>query len=272
MALNKLIVLGTGHAGVTKCYNTCFALSNEEEFILVDAGGGNGILANLEKAQIPISRIHNAYISHKHTDHILGMVWVIRVIASLILAGKYEGNLNIYCHTELVDTILVLTKATLDKSVTDLIGKKIILISVEDGKKQKIAEFDFTFFDIHSTKAKQFGFMVFTNGGKDDKKLSFLGDEPYNSLCRRYVENSDWLLCEAFCLFSDRGRFKPYEKHHSTVKDACELSTELNIKNLVLWHTEDQNLANRKSLYTTEGLEYYNGNLYVPYDLEVIEL
>ena len=49
----ELIMLGTGNAMVTKCYNTCFALRNEEEYFLVDAGGGNGILSQLEKAQIP---------------------------------------------------------------------------------------------------------------------------------------------------------------------------------------------------------------------------
>ena len=33
----KLTMLGTGFATATKCYNTCFALSNEQEHFLVDA-------------------------------------------------------------------------------------------------------------------------------------------------------------------------------------------------------------------------------------------
>lgn len=36
--MEKLIVLGTGNATVTKCYNTCFALKKEDEYFLVDAG------------------------------------------------------------------------------------------------------------------------------------------------------------------------------------------------------------------------------------------
>ena len=39
----ELIMLGTGNAMVTRCYNTCFVLSSGEEYFLVDAGGGNGI-------------------------------------------------------------------------------------------------------------------------------------------------------------------------------------------------------------------------------------
>jgi ribonuclease Z len=267
--MDKLIVLGTGHATVTKCYNTCFALTSGNEYLLVDAGGGNGILGVLEKTQIPWQRIHNAFVSHRHTDHLLGMVWIIRRIAMLILRGQYDKNLNIYCHAELVSDICAIANATLGKAITDLIGKRIILIPVTDGQTENLIGYNFNFFDIHSTKAKQFGFTTKLNNGKT---LTFLGDEPYNPLCRKHVENSDWLLSEAFCLYRDRELFKPYEKHHSTVKEACETATQLNIKNLVLWHTEDQNITHRKELYTAEGKIYYNGNLYVPNDLEVLEL
>lgn len=86
------------------------------------------------------------------------------------------------------------------------------------------------------------------------------------------MEGSDWLLHEAFCLYRDREIFEPYEKHHSTVKEACELAESLRIPNLVLWHTEDKDLAQRKKLYTAEGREYYHGNLLVPEDGEIIAL
>lgn len=44
------------------------------------------------------------------------------------------------------------------------------------------------------------------------------------------------------------------------------------VENLVLYHTEDKNIARRKELYSAEGKEYYNGNLYIPDDLEKLEL
>ena len=46
-------MLGTGNALATRCYNTCFTLHGKEGVLLVDAGGGNGILTQLEKAEIP---------------------------------------------------------------------------------------------------------------------------------------------------------------------------------------------------------------------------
>ena len=34
----------------------------------------------------------------------------------------------------------------------------------------------------------------------------------------------------------------------------------------------EETIANRKELYTKEGKEYFAGNLYVPDDLDVLEL
>ena len=44
------------------------------------------------------------------------------------------------------------------------------------------------------------------------------------------------------------------------------------MKNLVLYHTEDKNIRDRKALYTREGCVFFHGRLYVPEDLEEIEL
>ena len=104
------------------------------------------------------------------------------------------------------------------------------------------------------------------------KRLVCCGDEPYNDCEKPYVEDCEWLLHEAFCLYSERALFNPYEKHHSTVKDACELAQKLHVPNLVLYHTEDKNIQNRKELYSAEGESYFSGNLYIPNDLESIKI
>ena len=58
------------------------------------------------------------------------------------------------------------------------------------------------------------------------------------------------VLSEAFCLYAEREVFKPYEKHHSTALDAGRLATQLQVKNLLLYHTEDKTLATRRQNYT----------------------
>ena len=269
--MDKLYVLGTGNATVTRCYNTCFALKSDDrqDYLLVDAGGGNGILRILEDMDIDVRRIHDIIITHEHTDHLLGVVWLIRVIAASMKKGDYQGDLHIYCHKELTETIRTVCRLTVQGKFFALLDDRIHLIGVEDGESRCLTGYPVTFFDIHSTKARQYGFITILGDGR---RLTCAGDEPYNPLCAPYVEGSHWLLHEAFCLYEHRELFKPYEKHHSTVKDACELAARLEIPNLVLWHTEDKHLKERKNLYLKEGLAFYDGNLYVPDDGDIINL
>ena len=267
--MEKLYVFGTGNANATHYYNTCFALRDGDQYFMVDAGGGNGILRILEDMKIDYPQIHHLFVTHEHTDHILGVIWLVRFIATRMKNGKYDGDFQIYCHDGLVSTIDTFCKLTLQDKFYRLIGDRIHLIPVHDGETLHILDYDVTFFDIHSTKARQFGFTTILKNGK---KLTCAGDEPYNPDCEPYVKGSDWLLHEAFCLYEERDRFKPYEKHHSTVKDAAELAESLHIPNLVLWHTEDKSVGKRKELYMTEGKTYYHGNLYVPEDRYIIAL
>ena len=60
----KLTFLGTGNAFVTECYNTCFAIAGDKGTLLVDAGGGNGILRALRKADINYKDITDIFVTH----------------------------------------------------------------------------------------------------------------------------------------------------------------------------------------------------------------
>ncbi len=264
----KLTMLGTGNAMVTECYNTCFVIEDNGKYLMVDGGGGNTILRQLKLAGIAWQDIHEIFVTHKHVDHVMGIIWMIRIICQNMRVGKYEGDANIYAHADLIDLIKDLSSKLIQAKDVAMIGERMHLIPVSDGEVRTINGREVTFFDIGSTKAKQFGFTY----KYADGKLACCGDEPYNECERQYVEGSTWLLHEAFCLYSQADIFSPYEKHHSTVKDACELATSLNVPNLLLYHTEDKNILRRKELYSEEGRKFYSGNLFIPDDLESIEI
>lgn len=265
----KLTMLGTGNAIVTECYNTCFVMQEEDQYFLVDGGGGSTLLRQLKYAGIDWKNIRNIFVTHKHLDHITGILWMIRMICQNMNRGEYEGEATIYAHDEVIALLKDMAGKLLQKKETVFIDDRLHLRVVEDGDSIKILDKKITFFDIQSTKAKQFGFCMELGKGE---KLTCCGDEPYNVCEKQYAENSTWLLHEAFCLDSQAEIFHPYEKHHSTVKDACKLAEELNVKNLLLYHTEDKNILRRKELYTKEGREYFNGNLLIPDDLESVEI
>lgn len=265
----KITMLGTGNALVTECYNTCYVLSGREGHVLVDGGGGSAILKQLKTAGMEAGEIHHVIVTHKHIDHLLGIIWVIRVICQGMNGGTYQGDAFIYAHQELAELIEQLSRTLLNKKEIKRIGERLHIVPVGDGEKKEILGHTYTFFDIGSTKAKQFGYQLELDGGR---RLVCCGDEPCRERGLAYAKNCDWLLHEAFCLASQEAIFHPYEKHHSTVQDACELAERLGVKNLLLYHTEDKNIRDRQKLYRAEGEPCFKGKLWIPEDLDVIEL
>ncbi len=266
---SELIMLGTGNAMVTKCYNTCFILAGPNDYLLVDAGGGNGIMTQLNKIGIPICHIHNMIVTHAHTDHILGVIWVMRMVASAMEKGRFNGRFRIFCHDGVAELLTYMGHRLLAKNQRRHIGERLLIVPVNDGTHIYAAEFNLTFFDIHSTKARQFGFRAEL---PDGKTLACLGDEPFYEGNRHLVSGADWLLSEAFCLYADREIYHPYEISHSTAKDAAEVAADLGVSALVLYHTVDDDLPHRREDYTAEAARYFDGRIEVPDDLDIIAL
>ena len=268
----QITMLGTGNATVSQIYNTCFVLQTPSTLMLVDAGGGNGILAQLKKIHVQISDIHHLFVTHAHTDHVLGVIWVIRMVAQ---CKGYEGLLHVYGNDKVMKVIKTIIDMILAKKQLAKVAERVVFHQLEDGDCFEVGGMKLECFDIQSTKEKQFGFRAeLPSSDESDKPLvlACLGDEPYNEQNRRYIVGADWMMCEAFCLYADRDMFKPYEKCHSTALDAGKLAEELSVKNLILYHTEEKTLANRKENYTREAAENFKGRIFVPDDLEVIEL
>lgn len=265
----KLTVLGTGNALVADCYNTCFVISDGDKHFMVDGGGGNGVLTQLKRAGLNWMDMKHIFVTHKHLDHIMGIIWMVRMICQHMRSGKYEGEAYIYSHKEVIELIRSMSLSLIRGKDVAMLDDRLHLVEIQDGETRNIIGKDVTFFDIGSTKAKQFGFSMKMN---DSEVLTCCGDEPFAECAFDYANGSKWLLHEAFCLYSERDVFNPYEKNHSTVKDAAEVAARLNVENVVLYHTVENNLKQRKELYTAEAKEYYNGNIFVPDDLDVISL
>lgn len=303
----QLTMLGTGNALVTRCYNTCFVLTEGNDAaqrLLVDGGGGNGLLTQLERAGIPWQSLRQVFVTHKHMDHIVGILWLMRLICQGMAAGSYEGEASIYAHDEAIGILRNHARDLLQPKQFRFVDDRLHLVEVSDGEKRVLAGRPVEFFDIGSTKAKQFGFRMellaagVGSGASTDagsaagvgsgagsaagagiptrtgspRYLVCGGDEPLSPACQPLAQDADWLLHEAFCLNAQADLFHPYEKHHSTALDACELAERLGVRNLVLYHTEDKNLADRRRLYIAEGRRVFSGNLFVPDDLETIDL
>ena len=95
---------------------------------------------------------------------------------------------------------------------------------------------------------------------------------PVRSICIPYFPMRTGSSTKLSAGMPTGNRFSPYEKCHSTVRDACLLAEKLAVRNLVLWHTEDSDLPAAGRRIWREGSLCFSGNLYVPEDGEIISL
>ena len=158
----RITILGTGSAFVTRCYNTCFIIDCGVSRLMVDAGGGNGILTQLEKAGVAIADVGHLFLTHAHTDHVIGAVWVARAVVNAVKKQAYDGALHIYGHKRVINVLTEICRLTFSKKDFGIFQKRIAIDVLTDGCQRKIAGMDITFFSIHSAKEEQYGFRAVT--------------------------------------------------------------------------------------------------------------
>lgn len=266
--MDKIIMLGVGSGGTLDLYNTCFVIQNDNNNFLVDTGGSIEIIKKLNQANIDYKKIKHIFISHSHTDHILGIFWLFKKLSRLAMNDMINEKINLYCNDVVFESIREVSKYILPKKLMDAIYNIVEFNVLNDGDSYNINGIEYTFFDIHAKGTKQFGFECKLN----NKKLVFLGDEPLNPGLYNKVKCADYVMHEAFCLDSEEYIFHAYEKNHSTAKSVSIVMNNLKVKNLILYHTEESHKEERKMLYTKEGQEYFDGNVIVPNELEIVEI
>ena len=268
--MQKFYVLGTC-AGISDIgFTLSGVLQHDDKFLLVDTGGGMQILKQLRLSGIKVSDIHDVFISHFVIDHLLGLIPFIRIVLMSIKVGEYEGILNIYCDKEIKEIVDYIINVTFYEHHIKTYKDRVIYHNLQDGQEYDVIGYKMKILDTYSKATVQFGFEIIL---EDNKRLFYLGDVPCAEQNYEKVKNSDWVLHECLST-SENSKYSslPGAKTHSTVMGVCKNMNQLNVKNLILWHTSDENIETKKQRFLAEGKEYFDGNLYVPDDLDVIDL
>lgn len=264
--MTKIIMLGTGNGETTHLYNTCFAIQNEQGVFLIDTGGSIEIISRLKHVNIKLEEIRNIFISHSHTDHILGLIWMFKKISTMVKHGVIKEKINIYCNDVVYEAIKGVSNYVLSSSFVKIIESITNFVVLTHLDEYSINGIDYKFFDILAKGTKQFGFECTL----DQNRFFFLGDETVNPLLYDKIYGADYVMHEAFCLDREENIFHAYEKNHSTTVSVAKTMNSLNIKNLILYHTEESHGKDRKKLYLEEAQSVFKGNVIVPDDFDVI--
>lgn len=264
--MTKVLMLGTGNGGTVDLYNTCFVIQGSRGNFLVDTGGSIEIIKRLKQVNIKLGDIKNIFISHSHTDHILGLIWMFKKMSIMAMHGEIKEKINIYCNDVVYEAIKGVSSYLLPKVLLDSIIDITNFIILNDGDKYTINDHEYEFFDIRAKGTKQFGFTC----NLDEKRFIFLGDETLNPILNERIKGADYVMHEAFCLDSEENIFHAYEKNHSTALSTAKVMNDLKVKNLILYHTEETHGNDRKKIYTEEAQSVFDGNIIVPNDMEII--
>ena len=267
--MDKLIFLGTGHALAYHCYTTCLALTDGAHTFVTDGGGGNGVFMQMERANMRPDEVTDLFISHAHTDHLIGAIWLVRVIGHQFDRSGRTTPLHVYGHASVLETFRTICNLLVGGQVLSHFDKDIIFHAVESGDTHTIGHWQVTFFDTGAAKTTLYGWRATLENGKT---LVFLGDEPLTDVGLPYAKDADYLVHEAMCLEADADKYHPHRIHHSSVVDAANNATRAGAKHLILFHAEDKDLDTRKARYTAEAAAHFDGPVDAPDDLDVFIL
>lgn len=288
--MDKITMLGTGHAMTFKCFNTCFVYENENGKMLVDTGGGNGLLRQLQEAGINAGEISAVFISHRHTDHIMGLPWLFRSIGG---PGSRQ-KLTLYLHRDVYQVAKGMAELLFPEKLTEIMNS-CEFVEVKHGDEAEILGRRVRFLDLNSPNVPQFGFSMVLGDGR---RFVFHGDVPFDEGNRGEIQGTEVLMHEAFNLASEKhgpgpggmppmpggpggpggmppmpgGPGGPGKMGHSTVKQAAGYGASLGVKTLILVHGSDSDMEGWQTAYIREAREKFDGEIFAPYDLDVIEL
>ena len=156
----EITMLGTGHALVTECYNTCFVINDNGKYFMVDGGGGNTILHQIKCAGFDWMDMREIFVTHKHIDHLMGIIWMVRMICQFMNHGEYKGEANIYGHDDVIAILREIAYRLLQPKETRFIDDRLHLITVSDGEERIINGRKFIFFEPQSLFLWDLGFLT----------------------------------------------------------------------------------------------------------------
>ena len=114
---------------------------------------------------------------------------------------------------------------------------------VEDGEEKEYLDTKLCFL-ISNLQDKTIRLYHVSGSGRE---AYCCGDEPFKECEESYAETANGCFMKLSAFIPRQISSTPTKKHHSTVKDACELAGRLGVSNLILYHTEDKNIESERS-------------------------
>ena len=274
MMNNSVIMLGTGSPRLTKeRMASAHLLTIGDVPILVDCAEGTTM--QLVKSDIAPQDIKHVFFTHLHADHMLGY-------ANFLISGWLEGRRELTVvgpvgTKKMHDLLVEMLKDDIDYRMSlgrpEAGVRDVKVIEIENEGK---VEVDLPM-DIHCAEMNHNVPTFAYRFEKDEYSVVFSGDTapPTDNLVK-LAQGADLLIHDTALTPIDGDKmpnaekiWENLQKEHCTPAQSAETAKRANVKELVLTHFLPK-MNPEKSL--AEAAAVFSGKIYVPNDLDVIQL
>jgi ribonuclease BN (tRNA processing enzyme) len=249
----KLTLLGTG-APLSPTRATLGLLLEAPgcDPLLIDSCGGFELARRLHRHGTPFAEVGDVLLSHRHGDHIGGVMALALAVSPLRLHGSADT-------LDAAEALLRLCYP----HVTDPGARRRSLHPLEGGERTRIAGFEVEAFVVEH-RVPTLALRITHNGAV----LAYSADSlPCDALVDA-AKGADLFVCDALCADADN----PDAAHtlmHPTAGDAARMASEAGAKRLALVHLA--RYADEGTMLT-EAHTHFAGEVLIPDDGDTLEI
>lgn len=255
--MDAIEFLGSGSALNLAREPSCFALHHGKQIMLVDTGGGVGILKQLRQARIKLSRVEYIYLTHTDFDHSSGL-------APLLLAKALEREQEQEA-VHILGSRAVLRRvrrvlATTGNDVLRLWRNNLCWHPVEIGRRLAID----TRLSIIPVPASHQQPPFQPTGlllDLSNVRICYSGDTRPHAGLATYAAGAQWLIHEAS--FTQEYTALAHQLGHSTAAEAGELAAALGVERLIVTHVGIDTRHTSEARLIQEAQQHFTGDILV---------
>ena len=244
----QISFLGTG-APLSPNRATLGLLIRDEDAqpLLLDTSGGFELYRSLATIGEKLDDIKHVIISHRHGDHLAG-------IMAVILAGRAPTFYGLPDTMTAAEQLFELSYP----NVSAVLQTKPRYVNIAYGEQRNIAGYNFSFYKANH-RVPTVAIRVERNG----KTLAYSGDCIPSREIIDSARDADIFICDALCASGDIDKKRLQGLMHPTAAEAAQMARQAKAKSLAMVHIA-RFADNRKML--AEARENYDGPISIPFD------
>jgi ribonuclease BN (tRNA processing enzyme) len=249
--------LGTSGHGITLERNLVSVLIDQQ--ILIDCG--EGCTKTLYQQQIPLKNLKAVFISHMHSDHVIGLV---SLLCQLSYYDHALPTLQIYMPVGMKSRFEAVLENLYYAYVPQIFKFTITELPLDCSTPLKL-QFENNSYEISWIQSKHYPICY---AFRFNNSVVLSGDGLPNSAMGNFAKNCALLIHEG--TFPDGMSDAAHKVNHSTPSEIAEIAHANNVKRLIFYHVPDLHQKDEE-FYLVQSRKIHP-EVSVAHDLERIQI